>query len=731
MKHLALLSLLLFSFKCFATCTLPPASGLKTQFAASCQLTIKWKKVNGAVSYNIQYKQSAASTWTVVNNIGNTAIYTITATAAGTSYDVKVAAVCASGEEGSYSTTFTTATPSCTKPANVTASSITSTSAILSWATTCGESNFKLSYRKTGAASWINISGLAATNYTLTGLLPSTSYQVKVKSICSGQGSAFSPIVNFTTQSSVAVTGKNVLLVIVDDARFDSYTANDGPSFFADSNISRVADEGVNFQLSFPAQSLCAPSRASIATGLYPHIHGVTENPRGGEDDTITQITLPQILQNHNYYTGLIGKYHISNNPQPGYNYWMEMHGNNYFDATWNINGTKLAVPGHNTDVITDSAIGFLHKVPAGKPFFLWFAYKAPHTPMDPRPEDAGLFDDDSMPIPDDFYEYTENAPEFLYDCHYAHDTSFVSDYYRGYFELLQGVEVTLGKVFNELKTMGIMDSTLIIFMSDNGYLLGEHFLLEKELAYEPSMRIPIFMRYPSLIPAGKKINKQIAMNIDIAPTILDFAGIDDTFGMQGISLLKLLDQQVTRKEMLYEFFNHQCVPDIRAVRSINYKYVQYNCSDVTEEFFDLNNDPEENVNLINNPADEGLIQQYRDKLTFWRNYYKDFTWDSLYSCSLSNPQKLPTDGKSPLVLLNIYPNPSSSSIYVHFISSEDAASSVRIVNAIGAAVYAENGSETGTEYSNSFSVQELPPGNYFLILQHGVHSYRQGFVVE
>lgn len=722
---------LLWSFQCDATCTLPAPPGLKPISIQSCSVNLKWKPVNGAAGYSLQYKLSTSTNWTTINNIGNVTSYVLTGLIPSTAYNMKVAAMCPSNETGVYTAPVTVTTVSCTTPSNVTVTNISSSSAYVSWSVVCNATKFSMRYRKVGVSAWTTVGNINSTNYTLSGLQPNTAYQLKVKSKCGNKTSLYSPLASFTTLSSVGVGGKNVLLVIIDDARFDSYANMGAPPFFDDSTISRIATEGVNFKYSFPVLSMCAPSRASIATGLYPHIHGVTDNPPTSVSDTILQTTLAEVMHDHGYYTGLIGKYHVSKFPQPGYDYWMEVHNNDYTDTKYDVNGQFKTILGHQTDVITDSAIGFLHKVPPGKPFYLWFAYFAPHSPHTPRPQEDGIYDNDTMPFPSNYVKYTENAPEFLYDCHFAHDSSFIDDFWRGYYECLTGVEVDLAKVFAELKTMGIMDSTLIIFMSDNGYLIGEHQLLEKQLSYEESIRIPIFMRYPGLITPGTQVTDQLATNIDIAPTILDFAGIDDTFGMQGVSLLKLMNNTASRKEMMYEFFNKDCVPDIRAVRSFDYKYVQYNCTEVTGEFFDLNNDPQENTNLINNPAYATLIQEYQDKLTYWRNYYQDYTWDSLYECSLTNPQRLEHASNTPLTLMNVFPNPSSTSITAHFISSEKTSSTIRILDAIGNTMYSEILDDPELEFSKTFSVEGWTAGNYFVVIQHGAQTYQHSFVVQ
>ncbi len=729
MKYLVPVLLLFLYLEVDATCTLPSPNGLKTSSVASCQAGLKWKKVNTAISYVIEYKETTATNWISTTTPDNALLYTLTGLSANTAFTVRIAAVCAGNEAGTFSPAIFFNTIACSVPVDLAVSGISSSGAMLSWVPLCGETNFSLRYRKTGTSAWTTVANLTAPNYQLSGLLPQTDYQLRVRAKCGNQPSDYSPIVNFTTSSAAVPSRKNVLLVIIDDARFDSFQANGGPSFFNDIAISRVANEGANFKLSFPAQSQCAPSRASITSGLYPHLHGVTDNPPQSDADTITQITLPQILQDNGYYTGLIGKYHVSKHPQPGFDFWMEVHGSDYTDTKYNINGTTFTIPGHSTDVVSDSAIGFFHKVPQDKPFYLWLAYAAPHTPQVPRPEDNGIFDNETMPVPVSPDKYTQNYPGILYNCHTANNPDGLDDFYRGYFELLNGVEERLGNVFDELTNMGLMDSTLIIFMSDNGFMIGEHMLFEKQMAYEESVKVPIFMRYPGLIPAGTQVTNNIAMNIDIAPTILDFAGIEDTFGMQGLSLLKMMNNTVERKEMMYEFFNKDCVPDIRAVRSLDFKYVKYNCTQNTEELFDLENDPYENTNLVNNPAFATTLQLYRDKLTYWRNYYQDFSWDSLYACSLTNPQKLTYEAGSTLSLLTIHPNPASSDIMVHFISSENAPAQLRIVNSLGIVVFEKNYSIAASEFFEQIPIHQFPDGNYFALVQQGNHVYREAIM--
>ncbi len=711
-----------------ATCTLVAPADLKAKNIASCQITAKWKKVTNAADYTIQYRKSGAVTWTIISSTGNTESYLLQALDASTTYEMKIAAVCASGETGMFSNPVTFTTLICTAPADLTASNITSSTAAISWSVICSASKFTLRYRIAGTVEWFGIKSIQETNYVMVGLQPNTTYEIKVESKCKNGDSDYSSSIFFTTLS--ANTARNILLIIVDDARYDSYAANGGPSFFNDVNFSRIAMEGVNFTQAFATLSMCAPSRGTIITGLYPHMHGITDNTPPNVNETLSNITFPEILHDHGYYTGLIGKYHISTLPQPGFDYWMEGHTNKNVDAKFNVNGIAQSIPGHITDVVTDSALRFLDAVPDGQPFFLWLGYRAPHTPQIPRTEEEGIFDNFDMPFPENYYRYETNVPEFNYQCHTYGDSAFIEDYYRGYYELLKGVEIRLGDIFNALTEKGLMDSTLIIFMSDNGYMLGEHWLMEKQLPYEESVRIPIFMRYPPTIEGGSIISDQLVLNLDIAPTLLDFAGITDTFGFQGLSLLDILNGSATRDQMLYEFINKSCVPDLRSVRTSDYKYTMYNCTETTEELFDLVNDPQENVNLIDNPAYSLVLQEYRDRLVYLRNFYQDFSWDSLYECSLTNPERLVSGEQGKPALLSTFPNPASGEIMVHFLSAEKKSGNLQFINAYGAVVWSASINEPFDSYLAPVNISHLPAGNYLVLLTHGNTSYSHVFMI-
>ena len=259
-------------------CSLKAPNKASFSYVASCEVTFNWTSLNNAAYYTIQYKLSSGSNWTVLSNVGNVTAYTIGGLASNTSYTFKVAGVCSNGVAGPY-TQRTQKTSGCSQPLSFMVSSIGSSSVVASWTAVCGSDNFKLSYKLHSSNTWKHISNLSTTSYTLSGLTSSTTYDMRVRTICDdGDKSANTPTITFTTISSAPHAAKNVLLILVDDSRQDSYTPDGGPSFFEDTNITRIAKEGAHFPYCFPAESQCAPSRSSLYTGLYPHRTGVYNN---------------------------------------------------------------------------------------------------------------------------------------------------------------------------------------------------------------------------------------------------------------------------------------------------------------------------------------------------------------------------------------------------------------------------------------------------------------------
>lgn len=473
-------------------------------------------------------------------------------------------------------------------------------------------------------------------------------------------------------------TKPNVIVILLDDSRSDTYSCNGAPSFFQTPNIDRIANEGVNFKNSFVVFSLCNPSRASLFTGLYANHHGAVNNVEMFYDYLPTIST---VLNSAGYYTAFMGKYMNANDqdpvPQPGWDWWMARVGHGHSDADFNYNGVVKELEGHVTDVLTDSTIALINKVT--EPFLIYVCYSATHSPTKPRDEEDGIFDDDEMPIPDNFEPYQINYPSFLgTEPFFSHDSAGLADDWRGYFEMMAGVDVGVSKILAALEAKQILDSTLVIFMSDNGFLMGEHYLQGKRLPHEPSMRIPIFMRYPAWFPAGSIVTDDMALNIDIAPTLFDLAGIPDTVASDGLSMHKLFDGSKSRTAFYYQATTvNEAAVNCRSVRSLEYKYNYYYCDEITEEFFDLVNDPAENTNLINDAAHQSLIEQYRIQLDSFKAALGDDIIEDISDCYLANsiPVGLNNDEDEirSATEIFIYPNPASNAFELQLYSGDFA----------------------------------------------------------
>jgi N-acetylglucosamine-6-sulfatase len=493
-------------------------------------------------------------------------------------------------------------------------------------------------------------------------------YKVQVAGICSGDTSAWSPSFFFQT-IPLNVSKPNILFILEDDGRYDTFASTGGPSFFQTPAINRIANEGINFKLMIPATSECTPSRCSFYTGLYPHKHGATIN----SETMIPGLpTIQQILHDNGYYTGFLGKYgvsgYVTNNGSPlGFD-WYATSKDDYIDPTFNVNGHSITLNDsiHYTQAIQDYALHFLDSVPQDKPFLLFYFTVVPHGPTVPRAQEANLYSDDTMPFPSNFHKYTENFPSYLYKAGtlWTNDSLQTDSIRRNEFEAIKGLDYSVDTLFQYLKAKGILDNTLIIFSSDNGYMKGEHLLKGKEIAYEESIRLPLFICYPKWFASGTLISDEIASNIDIGPTLLEAAGIPDTFHMDGVSLHQLATHAVERKDFLYEFPIGDGLPAIRAVRGLQYKYIKSYCNSGTEEFYNLLTDPLEDTNLISNTNYTTLIETYRNKLDSLRLAFSDVTL-SITSCFLRNPSFRFHDVPLAPYSLALFPNPTDNSFVI------------------------------------------------------------------
>lgn len=434
---------------------------------------------------------------------------------------------------------------------------------------------------------------------------------------------------------------KNVVFVLADDHRYDFMGFHpQGPKWIETPSMDRMAQEGVHLANAFVSTSLCSPSRASILTGQYMHHHQVVDNQHPVPPSTRF---FPQDLQTAGIQTAYVGKWHMghdSDSKRPGFDYWASYKGQGvYHDPIYNVNGQRKQINGYDTDIATDLALDWLKNGrDETKPFFLYLSYKAPHYPFEPAPRHKGKYAQKPIDYPETRARTERNyrtQPNWVkrrrYSIHgidHMETGPFDKDpvpsldvLYYSFAEAVHGVDENLGRVLTYLEDSGQSGETLVIYMGDNGFHLGEHGFYDKRDAFETSMRVPLLAWAPETLKTG--VVNEMVQNIDVAATILEAMGVDvpESAQYDGRSLLPLLKGERApdwRTHLLYEYYwewNFPATPTIFAIRTDRYKYVYYHSIWDIDSFHDLQTDPEERHNLIQIPAYQQQIADLRAKL--------------------------------------------------------------------------------------------------------------------
>jgi N-acetylglucosamine-6-sulfatase len=427
---------------------------------------------------------------------------------------------------------------------------------------------------------------------------------------------------------------RNVVFILSDDHRFDAMGFLGHP-FAKTPVMDSLAKNGAYIKNALVTTALCSPSRASILTGLYTFRHRVIDNNRPIPRGTVY---FPQYLQKAGYATGFIGKWHMggeSDRPQPGWDRWVSFAGQGEYlppnpNYTLNVDGKRVKQKGYITTELTDYAIDWLkQQKPAEKPFFLYLSHKAVHANFTPEEKYENSLKDFAFQRP-----ASEQAtpgdllkPRWLRDQRNSwHGVDFpyhseldIEQYYKRYCETLLSVDDSIGRVLQQLKDMGIYDETLVIYMGDNGFMFGEHGLIDKRVAYETSMRVPMLAQCPALIKQGTVLDQMIA-NIDVGPTVMEAMGLRTPSHMDGTSFLPLLrgENISWRDRFLYVYYwekNFPQTPTTFALRTPTAKYITYYGLWDTDEFYDLSADPDESRNLINDPVRGKEANRMEDEL--------------------------------------------------------------------------------------------------------------------
>ena len=386
-----------------------------------------------------------------------------------------------------------------------------------------------------------------------------------------------------------------------------------GHPFLETPNLDRLAREGVVFENCFVTTSLCSPSRASILSGQYAHLHRVLDNSTPLPADTPI---FPVELQRAGYETGFFGKWHMggeSDEPRPGFDRWVSFRGQGvYKNPAFNIDGARTPTEGYVTDLITDHAEEFIKKK-REKPFFAYVSHKAVHAEFAPAERHKGSYSGKTYPHPESMADTDENyrgKPAWVraqrkswhgVDGMYNKTTDF-GKFAVDYAETMRAVDDSVGRILGALRASGQLERTLLLFTSDNGFMFGEHGLIDKRAMYEPSIRVPLLARGPGMAAGTRR--KEMILNIDFAPTILEAAGSAIPATMQGRSFLSLLGGGTARwrDAFLYEYFWEKSFPQtptVFGVRTDRYKLMKFHGVWDRYELYDLQEDPGERNNLI------------------------------------------------------------------------------------------------------------------------------------
>jgi arylsulfatase A-like enzyme len=431
----------------------------------------------------------------------------------------------------------------------------------------------------------------------------------------------------------------NVIFILVDDLRWDAFGCMGHP-FVKTPNIDRIAREGALFKNFFVTIPLCSPSRGNFLTGQYAHTHGVINN---GDHSPLSHrlITFPRLLHDAGYETAFFGKWHMGadDTPRPGFDHWTAFKGQGvYLNPNLNVDGKVSRVEGYITDILNARTLEFLQQEHR-KPFMIYLSHKAVHGPFTPASRHENLYATDPLPHPPSIDDNLEGKPVLKRKMESNSKKpaeanqpgkSFDDEaevpmgkipvrVERQQLRALMAIEEGVGQLLKALEKSGQLDNTMIIFTSDNGFFWGEHHLDDKRWAYEESIRDPLFIRYPKLIKPGV-VRDQMVLNIDIAPTLLELAGVAVPEAMQGRSLLPLFSEAnpAWRSSALFEYFlekPYPRTPTWQSVRTDRWKYIHYTELTGMDELYDLKADPYEMKNLIAADSAKSTLQEMQREM--------------------------------------------------------------------------------------------------------------------
>lgn len=471
----------------------------------------------------------------------------------------------------------------------------------------------------------------------------------------------------------------NIIYIMADDLTTQAISCYGGiyKDMAPTPNIDRIAKEGMLFQNVLCTNAICGPSRAAILTGNYSNINGYYKNESGGKFDD-TQWTFPQEFQKNGYQTSLFGKWHLGTEPE-GFDVFKYHNSAGqqglYWDPVYNENGVDVNTKGYSTNLTTEFALNWLEKErKQNAPFLMLLQYKAPHRPWQPDTKYETLWDDIEMPYPITFHDDykgreltagdTEMTMEYLsrrdmklkepenlkdkekvaWAFYGAKPDEIVQPdgmspeegkkwryqtYIKDYLACVKSVDDNIGRVLDYLDKNGLSENTIIVLTSDQGFYLGDHGFFDKRFIYEESLRMPFMVRYPKMVKAAS-VNKDIITNIDFAPTLLNLANIKTNQKMQGDSFKSILKGQTPKdwqQAMYYHYYEfpfwHHVQPHY-GIRTQKYTLAHFYYNIDVWEFYDLEKDPHQMNNIINDPQYANVINDLKLKLKDLMIKYED-----------------------------------------------------------------------------------------------------------
>ena len=490
----------------------------------------------------------------------------------------------------------------------------------------------------------------------------------------------------------------NVILIESDDHAYQMISAYGG--LMKTPGIDHIAEGGVRFDNSFVANSISGPSRACTITGKHSHKNGYLQNVNSHFDGN--QQTFPKLLHAAGYQTAVVGKWHLGSLPQ-GFDYWEIFPGQGDYYNSEMITAPNDTVrqKGYASELVTDKSLAWLKdKRDPNRPFFLWIEHKSVHRDWLPRLDDLEKFEDVTFPVPDNFFDDYSGRPAAAHaemrigrDMDIAYDVKVEQEkpetvlagyytelinrlspegqkryrafydkiikeynsktrsekeealwkyqrYMRDYAKVVYAMDESIGRVMDYLEKEGLLENTIVMYTSDQGFYMGEHGFFDKRFIYEESFRTPLVMHLPKELRAKGSITEMV-QNIDLAPTILDAAGVSIPADIQGRSLMPLLrgQKQLPGRDALYYHFyeypaEHMAMRHY-GIRTDRYKLVHFYNKDDFWELYDLKKDPKEMHNLIDDPAYQGVRKamektlvseqlRYDDKLALSLNHFEE-----------------------------------------------------------------------------------------------------------